>query len=177
MPGEEILPNKAKRAKPATRAPKTAIGARLAAMEAQEAQDSRPRVDALNAAAPAAQEPLQGPLTEDQFNQQPLYDDLVRPGDADSSGDEEVQPEAMNRSDYYRSITYQERCLREEANWNEVVPAMFLAFMPCSKATFQWADPLLWNHDYNTPCICSTWQLKDVEIDVIDFAGELLCLK
>ncbi|KAH9823185.1 hypothetical protein DFH28DRAFT_880855 [Melampsora americana] len=91
---------------------------------------------------------------------------------AGGSPDSDPQnPIVINRGDYFRSVTYQERTLRKEANWRAVVDSLFGEFLPCSRMTFQWGHPQLWNHDWNSECRCRDWQKHEVLIDVVDIIG------
>ncbi|KAH9808790.1 hypothetical protein DFH28DRAFT_1087200 [Melampsora americana] len=165
LPGERIEPPH-KRAKPAERAPKTDIGRQLATTLANEAQGSQARLNSLNTPPP---EPVPKQNIAEEPEQDQIYDAMIQPED---NPDDHPPPE-INRAEYYRSVTYQERRMREEAEWKSVMPAITLAFMPCSRLTFQWADPTLWDHDFNKPCTCPAWKKKNIKVDAIDFVSRI----
>ncbi|KAH9813486.1 hypothetical protein DFH28DRAFT_896366 [Melampsora americana] len=168
LPGEKVQPEN-KRSRTGQRLPTTSTGRRLANLMGSEARASEGRLALLNA-PPAV--PHQVPPQLDA-GQAAIYDNVVRPDEMEVSSDDGEQQPQFDRSDYFRGTTYQERRLREEENWKAVMPAIFLAFMPCSHKTIQWADPLLWDNDFNKPCNCPVWKQKVVEIDAIDFIGEV----
>ncbi|KAH9815918.1 hypothetical protein DFH28DRAFT_1082161 [Melampsora americana] len=177
LPGKQVDPQP-KRRRVTTNSPSnTPIGRRLAQLEALEAQ-APDNLVVLEAPEPQqvahpGNEPV-NQLTPPEEEQQDLYDAFMPLGGA-VPAEAEDNPAAplYNRDDYYRSRTYQEHIL-QESNWRKVIPAMFLSFMPCSRATFEWADPILWNHDMNVSCNCALGQKSTVTIDTIDWTG---CIK
>ncbi|KAH9809097.1 hypothetical protein DFH28DRAFT_1086914 [Melampsora americana] len=166
MPGEDVGPAP-KRSKLAKRTPKSQPGVQLAEMEVREAEASKARLGILTG-TPAVNPPVQP--TQPQPEVQPIYNQLVDAEDL-SEPEHDAQPAPINPTDYFRSVTYQERTRREEADWKAVFPKMFLAYMPCSRTTYQWTDPVLWNYDMNESCNCATWQKKEVSIDAIDWCS------
>lgn len=108
---------------------------------------------------------------EDRDDREEVHYDHLIQADGDDPAeprDDEAEHRLNSRTDYYKSVTYQERSLREEANWQAVLPKLFLAFMPCSYKTHQWCDIAAWNHDFNVACKCRDWQKRTIEVDVID---------
>ncbi|EGF97796.1 uncharacterized protein MELLADRAFT_84464 [Melampsora larici-populina 98AG31] len=107
------------------------------------------------------------------------YNNLMRADGSDpaASGDGEAAPQPKDRTQYYQSVTYQERTLREEAHWQAVLPKVFIAYMPCSRSTYQWCDKELWNSNFNTPCNCKEWQKRTVVVDTIDLEGTAVSLR
>ncbi|KAH9808173.1 hypothetical protein DFH28DRAFT_936433 [Melampsora americana] len=170
LPGEEIRP-KAKRQKKTETGPPGSARARLAALIGREAQASQ---DILSDDKPEPSDNNSGPSNVDQADEvdndnNEAYDELI----TDINNPENLENEPaniiqMNRSQYFRSVTYAERTLRQEANWKAVIPKLFEDFLPCSHMTFQWGHPQLWNHDWNEECKCRDWQIHDVVIDTID---------
>ncbi|KAH9825258.1 hypothetical protein DFH28DRAFT_1077632 [Melampsora americana] len=79
-----------------------------------------------------------------------IYDNVVRPDEMEVSSDNGKQQPQF-----------------------DLMPAIFLAFMPCSHKRIQWADPLLWDNDFKKPCNCPVWKQKVVEIDAINFIGRV----
>ncbi|EGG11301.1 uncharacterized protein MELLADRAFT_102161 [Melampsora larici-populina 98AG31] len=178
LPGEEFPPEP-KRARSAA-IPMSAIGRRLAELEGRE-QEAGNRVDAQRNQPQAPDiQPINPADHLDQEEDQ-LYRAFIPAGGLDDPPRNEVQlSPVINRADYYRDVTYQERILQEEANWRKIIPAMFIAFMPCSRATFQWVDPNKWDHDMNEPCNCALWKRSTVTIDTIDWCvshRRSLCFK
>lgn len=168
LPGEAVDPKRKRETQP-DRPSKSSIGRHLSDLLAQE--------EAAAGFLQAAQRPVP-PVSENQApsdgsspapDEAVLYNAFMPLEGNDQSGANEREP--INRADYYRSLTYQERVLREEANWKAIIPAMFLSFMPCSRTTFEWVDPVLWNHDMNERCNCALWQRKVLTIDTVDFSG------
>ncbi|KAH9817296.1 hypothetical protein DFH28DRAFT_890180 [Melampsora americana] len=172
LPGEEIR-TEVKRQKKEPRAPPGSARQRLASLQDREAQAS---VGAL-ANRPIGPRQIQqtneaGENNEEENNDADAYNHFVAIGNEDlESPNDENNVQIFNRADYFRSVTYQERTLRQEANWRAVIPALFHEFMLCSQKTFQWGHPQLWNHDWNLACKCRDWQRHEVTIDTIDLIG------
>lgn len=166
MPGKDVGPAP-KRARPANRTPNSQAGRQLAELQAREAEASKARLRFLTG-RPGIGQPVQPREPNPEVQ---LYDEVVAAEDL-SDPDNEEQQAPINPADFFRSVTYQERSRREEADWKTFFPKMFLAFMPCSRTTHQWTDPVLWNHDMNEACNCASWQTKVLSIDAIDWCSE-----
>lgn len=175
LPGAAIpTSNKRKRRTPAApaRPPPGSALQQLADLEAGEAVASQARILALDNAAPNDRPAAH----DDNHHGGEVYNNLQRAGDMDNfPAANEVHQEhpPLTRSAYYQSVTYQERALREEAHWRDVIPALFLAYMPCALQTHQWGDEGLWNHDWIPACKCATWQRGRAEIDAVDIISKL----
>lgn len=168
LPGEEIQQPR-KQTKLGKRTPQSDVGKKLAESQARESQASQARLNSLMAVAEGSGPP------EPAINQQdiqPLYNDFQRADDISDTDENQQETTPVNRAEFYRGVTYQERTLREESDWKKVFPKMFLAFMPCSRTTFQWTHPDLWKNDMNESCNCASWQKKEISIDAIDWASE-----
>ncbi|EGG07698.1 uncharacterized protein MELLADRAFT_85567 [Melampsora larici-populina 98AG31] len=166
LPGKEIRP-KIKRQKKADTGPPGSARARLATLIDREAQASK------NALSddPVPNSNTAGPsnaIQEDEVDHDEQYDELITGDNLENEGNDPANVVPMNRSEYFRSVTYQERTLRAEAKWNAVIPKLFDEFLPCSQMTFQWGNPQLWNHDWNDECKCANWKIHEVVIDTID---------
>ncbi|KAH9820113.1 hypothetical protein DFH28DRAFT_1121923 [Melampsora americana] len=180
LPGEEIRPPKSKRQKKSNNGPPGSARQRLANLNNREAQAS---MDVLSDNNPAPNNAVGAsnvhPINEEGENDDDnedvevveRYDELQPMGTDNLVDQENLNPLRMNRLEYFRSVTYQERTLRKEAHWQAVIHTLFNEFLPCSRMTFQWGHPTLWNHDWNSPCKCRDWQKHDVIIDTIDLIG------
>ncbi|KAH9808041.1 hypothetical protein DFH28DRAFT_911528 [Melampsora americana] len=180
MPGEEIQP-KPKRQKKSNSGPPGSARQKLADLNAAEGRallailsDNNPAPDN-NVAGPSNVPPIEeGDNDEDnQAEDNQAYNEFQATGNDNNQNADGDQQNivVMNRSQYYRSVTYQECTLRKEANWRAVIPALFKTFLPCSRMTFQWGHPNLWNHDWNVDCKCRDWQKRQVTVDTIDIIG------
>lgn len=182
LPGEEIKPAPKHRKRP-NAVPNGPSGKRWAELQAREAAASQARMASLNGTAPGqafAEQIATSPHPHQQDHDsnsdndpviEPGYNDLRQINRNDVEDAWGNQPPPANRSAYYRSITYQERTLREEAHWRTVIPKMFLDYMTCGQKTFQWGDEKLWNHDWNVDCKCAAWSRVNVEIDAVDLTS------
>ncbi|EGG12800.1 uncharacterized protein MELLADRAFT_87072 [Melampsora larici-populina 98AG31] len=168
LPGENI-PMPQKRAKKPTTKKGSVATQRFAALQAKEDEAARKAIAALN--RPAPDQPVEQPVDPNAY----VYDALTRDdgNDPARSSDGEGNENPVNRAEYYRSTTYQERALREEAHWAAVLPKVFPAFMICSRQTYQWCDRVSWNQDWNRDCRCKDWQRRTVEVDTIDLTIRL----
>ncbi|EGG05307.1 uncharacterized protein MELLADRAFT_56378 [Melampsora larici-populina 98AG31] len=166
LPGE-IIPMPKKRAKKEPPTIQGVAAQHFAAQQKREVEAAQQALAAIN--QPPAPEPPEPPETHNG----PIYDDLAmdQGNDPADSSDGEGQRVVANRRDYYRDPTYQERTLREEAHWQAVLPKVFLAFMPCSRQTYQWCDPVLWNQDFNSTYKCKNWQKQTVVVNAVDFTS------
>ncbi|KAH9809123.1 hypothetical protein DFH28DRAFT_934631 [Melampsora americana] len=175
LPGEEVtIPVKR------TKRPRR-LGAASQRLAKQNASGIK-AAESITCNSTVAPTPSNVGLEQDQHSPTPdQYRALVVDDQPDEADDAVVYPYSLSSDihQYYRSVTYQERTLREEAAWQAVIPKLFIAFMPCSKSTYQWADNTLWHHDWNISCRCSEWQKRAVHVDVIDLTGrhklQLVC--
>lgn len=186
LPGQSIPTKQTKRPKTTRKAPAGSVTERLTQQQKREDEASQAALSALTNSNqfphPPANPRVDSEPEEDDRNhlEQGAYaaftrEDVHNPAILDP--DTEVNPPISNRSDYYRSLTYQERTLREEANWQAVLPKLFISFMICSRKTYQWCDRSLWNQDFNTACKCKDWQRRTVQVDVVDLTCKSLNLK
>lgn len=176
--GEEIKPAK-KRARRDNEAAEGSASQRWAELQTREAAAGQARLNSINPTArhdPVSEPPPQhhdinnNDDDDDESVNPQVYDELcmIEEGDsASAEGNTEVVI-PISRSAYYRSVTYQERTLTEEAHWRDVIPQIFRVFIPCSHKTRQWGDPKLWDFDWNPPCRCASWQKTEVEVDAVD---------
>ncbi|KAH9807212.1 hypothetical protein DFH28DRAFT_1101289 [Melampsora americana] len=102
---------------------------RFATVQEREAAASQAALSALNNPIPLPREPQAAA----QHNEEPLYDVVMRADGNDPAlaSDDEPINLPVNRNEYYRSRTYQEQKLLEEAQWRAIFPKLFIAFMPC----------------------------------------------
>ncbi|KAH9817361.1 hypothetical protein DFH28DRAFT_1124760 [Melampsora americana] len=160
-----------KRQKKSNNGPPGSARQRLANLNNREAQAS---MDVLSENNPAPNNAVGAsnvhPINED-VEVVKRYHELQPTGTDNLVDQENLNPLRMNRLEYFRSVTYQERTLCKEAHWQAVIHTLFNEFLPCSRMTFQWGHPTLWNHDWNSPCKCCDWQKHDVIIDTIDLIG------
>ncbi|EGG07021.1 uncharacterized protein MELLADRAFT_85893 [Melampsora larici-populina 98AG31] len=183
--GEEVKPAK-KRARRDNPAGEGSASQRWNQLQTRKAEAAQARLGSLK----TEHQPVQ-----DQISSEPplQHHDLDSNEDDDGdNGDEVIAPQVYeelhlveeanpasgegdnltvipaNRSDYYRGVTYQERTLCEEADWQDVIPQIFRVFIPCAQKTRQWGDQNLWNFDWNSQCRCAGWQKSEVEVDAID---------
>lgn len=150
---------------------------RLAKLQEKEAEASKVVLDAINCPPPIPNpqpdpqpDPQPNPLPYEADEDDERYRGFIPANEDDPVGGDNVEVVPVNWAEYYRSPTYQERTLQEEANWRAVLPKVFVAFMPSSYETHQWCDQL-WNKNFNKPCRCKDWQMRKVEIDIIDFTS------
>ncbi|KAH9815180.1 hypothetical protein DFH28DRAFT_893478 [Melampsora americana] len=168
LPGEIVaIPAKRKNNQPPARA------GRFGDVQAREAAASEASLLGLTQTNlnPTARQPTEPPP---ELNQ-PIFDVVMRADGNDPavSSDDEPANLPVNRAEYYRSPTYQERTLREEAQWRAIFPKLFVAFMPCSRQTYQWCDVAMWNQDFNVLCRCKDWQKRKVDVDTVDLLGRM----
>ncbi|EGG06360.1 Hypothetical protein MELLADRAFT_63288 [Melampsora larici-populina 98AG31] len=76
------------------------------------------------------------------------------------SDDDESDYDGNGNLNQLQRESYQDRILWEEEQWREVLPAMYIQFIKCSRKTFQWGHPQLWNQDWKEPCWCSGTRLR-----------------
>ncbi|EGF97624.1 uncharacterized protein MELLADRAFT_84820 [Melampsora larici-populina 98AG31] len=177
LPGEEVRPPP-KRSRTNSNTSNSSVGDRLANLLGRENAAAEGRMNVLQARPPVVAPVAPIPQADRAIREpqdQALYNAFIPEhglDDLQEDDDKVERPAAgINRADYYRSETYQERVLKEEANWEKIMPALFLAYVPCSRSTFQWVDPVLWNHDFNDECRCPSWKRSTVNIDTIDWSG------
>ncbi|KAH9818880.1 hypothetical protein DFH28DRAFT_888009 [Melampsora americana] len=181
LPGT-LIPESNKRKQTETssqpRPPAGSASERLALLEAREAKALEQRTAILN------DQPLNDPPVLQRDNEQrdsskdnedqATYDHFQLTGDMDeidpNNDAQEIHPPGL-RSAYFKSVTYRERTLREEANWRKIIPELFNAFITCSFKTRQWGDEEAWNRDLNFACKCPTWKISQAEIDVVDLTS------
>ncbi|EGG01290.1 uncharacterized protein MELLADRAFT_92583 [Melampsora larici-populina 98AG31] len=180
LPGS-VVPDSNKQSQSRTAPARPAPGSasqRLANLRALEEADSKSRDAVLNnrtvEITPANPQTYEGFNSGDDDNPIEIYDHLQMTADWD-----EVQP--INdgtiihppglRSAYFKSPTYRERTLTEEAHWKTIIPEIFKCFMICSLKTGQWSNEATWNEDLNLECKCPAWKKGVVQIDSVDITS------
>ncbi|KAH9807729.1 hypothetical protein DFH28DRAFT_1088754 [Melampsora americana] len=152
LPGEEIRP-KVKRQKRSNNGPPGSARQRLADLNtreeqaAKEALEDNPVPNNNINAGPSNAPPIPVDKVESDENNEERYNQFQPIGiDPENPENNPQTFIPMNRADYFRSVTYQERTLRKEAHWRA------------------WGHPQLWNHDWNSNCKCRDWQKREVYI-------------
>ncbi|KAH9809040.1 hypothetical protein DFH28DRAFT_907067 [Melampsora americana] len=179
LPGS-LIPNSNKRQRNANEPRRPAPGSvaeRLAQLQQRKSEASQAKIARLDDTpvqnTPPGPHHYENNDGSDEEQPQALYDHLQM--NADNRNDDiapvndgvQIHPPGL-RSDYFKSVSFQERTLKEELHWKEVIPDLFNAFMVCSHKTRQWGDEQNWNHDFNSPCQCPQWKRSLVEVDVVD---------
>ncbi|KAH9821872.1 hypothetical protein DFH28DRAFT_883051 [Melampsora americana] len=171
LPGEGI-PSQSKKAKSSKPRNQGVASQRLADAQRREEQAAEGALLLLVEPSTNANKVNAQPVEQEQPLSPDRYEAFQRADEFEADDDPPPNPPPTHQ--YYQSITYQERTLREEAAWQVVIPKLFSAFMPCRKDTYQWGHPTLWNHDWNQPCRCREWQKVEVVVDAIDLTVRLV---
>ncbi|KAH9808123.1 hypothetical protein DFH28DRAFT_1088139 [Melampsora americana] len=154
LPGQNIRPKRKR--KPGIRKPKTQTGQQLAELQGRENDASNAIIKNLLPVRTPNQDPDDDELPSDfpDLNQQDAYrqTDHTNSGINPFSDDDESEYDGDGNS--FKGETYQERCLREEKQWQKVFPEMFNQFIQVSRKTSQWGNPNLWDVDWKEPCQC-----------------------
>lgn len=141
----------------------SALNPELATLEAREHAAATDRLQGMM--RPRQQHPIQATGAsgdEGMPFELPLNEPLREEDDNDN------QLNLPTLESYLKGPTYQQRLVREENDWNEVIRALFIEYMIKQGETSSWGHPTLWDKDWNEDCQCPRYEQRTRTIDAYD---------